>query len=213
MICKETRCWDKEWVGICPLTRYSAAKCISFIITFSTLLIEKRDDDTQILFQKMLWTYWLVRNICVAKWDILLLKGWCLVALVPTQIQGKRMGIKICPPPNSLRYGTVVLRTYYYRHVVREYSCCMMFWKHLCFPQGNACLPFLWSMGKKTLVVKANGEFPMSNIHPVFVPSAATEVMCSWESYWCTRERQGEFSTFKILWLQKNLTLRALLPS
>lgn len=45
---KETRCWDKERVGILPLARYSVTKYISFIITFSTLLIEKLDnDDTQ----------------------------------------------------------------------------------------------------------------------------------------------------------------------
>lgn len=92
-LCKETRCWDKEWVGICPLTRYSVTKCISFITTFSTLLIEKLgNDDTQILFQKILWTCWLVGSICVA--DVLLLKGWCLVALVPTQVQGKWMGMQ-----------------------------------------------------------------------------------------------------------------------
>lgn len=103
---KETGCWDKEWVGICLLTRYSVTKCISFIITFSTLLIEKLgNDDTQIVFQKILWTYWLLRNICVAKWDVLLLRG-CLAQLVSTQIQGKWMGRKICPPLNGLRCGT-----------------------------------------------------------------------------------------------------------
>lgn len=32
---------------------------------------------------------------------------------------------------------------------------------------------------KKQPVVKANGEFPMSNIHPVFVPSTATGVVFS----------------------------------
>lgn len=87
----------------------------------------------------------------------------------------------------------------------------MMFWKHLCLPQGNARLPFLWREKKnQQLVVKANGEFPMSNIHPVFVPSTATGVVFSWESYWCTIEmEEGEFSTFKVL--QKNLTLLAII--
>jgi len=32
---------------------------------------------------------------------------------------------------------------------------------------------------KNTLVVKANGEFPMSVTHPVFVPSTATEEVFS----------------------------------
>lgn len=81
-----------------------------------------------------------------------------------------------------------------------------MFWKHLCLPRGNARLPLLWSMGKTTLVVNADGVFPMSNTHPVFVPSTATEVMCLWKSYWYTIER-GEFSTCKVLWLQKNSNL------
>lgn len=44
-LCKETRCWDEEWVGILPLARYRVTKYISFIITFSTLLIEKLDND------------------------------------------------------------------------------------------------------------------------------------------------------------------------
>lgn len=50
---------------------------------------------------------------------------------------------------------------------------------------SRECLPaLLMTHGeKKTLVVKANGEFPMSSIHPVFVPSTASEVMSSLESY------------------------------
>lgn len=35
----------------------------------------------------------------------------------------------------------------------------------------------------------------MPDTHPVFVPSAAAEVMCLWNSYWYTIER-GEVFNF-----------------
>lgn len=44
--------------------------------------------------------------------------------------------------------------------------------------EGMPVCPSYDPWEKNTLVVNADGVFPVSNIHPVFVPSTATQVMC-----------------------------------